>query len=173
MWGRAGNWRLMNWGLVIGEAGDGSSAGLIFELRITISQSAIVFRFRRCRRSRRYSWRVAALSLSRNWWWNLLKDNELEIEGGGLFFKPFNALLSELLFVMFDTFFDVLVSVAQHAINQPGKMMGHSNDGLGSTESGSQAAILGSQRAFAVGEALSTEPKAVSSSVVDLAGCST
>src|SRR3984893_2169471 len=111
--------------------------------------------------------------LSRNWWWNLLKDNELEIEGGGLFFKPFNALLSELLFVMFDTFFDVLVSVAQHAINQPGKMMGHSNDGLGSTESGSQAAILGSQRAFAVGEALSTEPKAVSSSVVDLAGCST
>jgi hypothetical protein len=62
--------------------------------------------------------------LSRNWWWKLLNGNELEIERGGFFFKPFDALLSELLFVMFDAFFDVFVSIAQHAINEPSEMMG-------------------------------------------------
>jgi arginase len=40
--------------------------------------------------------------LSRNWWWKLLSDNELEVERLGFFFEPFNALESELLFVILD-----------------------------------------------------------------------
>src|SRR4029077_17104640 len=113
-------------------------------------------------------------ALSRNWRWKLLtKRNELEVQRIGFFFKPFNALQPELLFVMFDTFFNVFVPIAQHTINEPSEMMGHSDDGLGSTESGSQAAIFGSQRALTVGEALGTKSKGVSGSVVDLARGST
>jgi len=99
--------------------------------------------------------------------------NELEVQRIGFFFKPFNALQSDLLFVMFDTFFKVFVPIAQHTINEPSEMMGHSDDSLGSAESGSQAAIFGSQRALAVGEALGTKSKGVSGSVVDLARGST
>src|SRR5258706_1980681 len=111
--------------------------------------------------------------LSRNWWWKLLSGNELEVQRIGFFFKPFNALQSELLLVMFDTFLNVFVPIAQHTINEPSEMMGHSDDSLGSAESGSQTAIFGSQRALAVGEALGTKSKGVSGSVVDLARGST
>src|SRR5258708_23459367 len=114
-----------------------------------------------------------SLSLSRNWWWKLLSGNELEVQRIGFFFKPFNALQPEHLFVMFDTFFNVFVPIAQHTINEPSEMMGHSDDGLGSTESGSQAAIFGSQRALTVGEALGTKSKGVSGSVCDPARGST
>src|SRR5260370_8581680 len=88
--------------------------------------------------------------LSRNWWWKLLSGNELEVQRIGFFFKPFNALRSELLLVMFDTFLNVFVPIAQHTINKPSKMMGHSDDSLGSAESGSQTAILGSHPALAL-----------------------
>src|SRR5260221_14497359 len=112
-------------------------------------------------------------SLSRNWWWKLLSGNELEVQRIGFFFKPFNALQSELLLVMFDTFLNVFVPIAQHTINEPSEMMGHSADSLGSAEAGSQTAIFGSQRALAVAEALGTKSKGVSGSVVDLARGST
>src|SRR5258707_15809422 len=114
-----------------------------------------------------------SVDLSRNWWWKLLSGNELEVQRIGFFFKPFNALQSELLLVMFDTFLNVFVPIAQHTINEPSEMMGHSDDSLGSAESGSQTAIFGSQRALAVGEALGTKSKGVSGSVVDLARGST
>src|SRR4029077_20002247 len=55
--------------------------------------------------------------LSRNWWWKLLSGNELQIERLSLFFKPFDALEPELFFVMFDTLFDIVLSVTQHAID--------------------------------------------------------
>jgi hypothetical protein len=41
-----------------------------------------------------------------------LSDNELEIERLGFFFEPFDALESELPFVILDAFFDKLFSVA-------------------------------------------------------------
>src|ERR1700745_559070 len=88
--------------------------------------------------------------LLRNWWWKLLKGNELQIERLSLFFEPFNALESEFLFIMLDAFFDIVFSVAQHAIDYASQMMGHSDDGLWSAKSGSQAAVLGSEGAFAM-----------------------
>ena len=30
--------------------------------------------------------------LSRNWWWNTLGGNELEVEGAGFLFKQFNTM---------------------------------------------------------------------------------
>ena len=49
--------------------------------------------------------------------WKLLSGNELQIERLSLFFKPFDALEPELFFVMFDTLFDIVLSVTQHAID--------------------------------------------------------
>ena len=62
-------------------------------------------------------WRKPSGVLSRNWWWKLLSGNELQIERLSLFFKPFDALEPELFFVMFDTLFDIVLSVTQHAID--------------------------------------------------------
>src|SRR4029077_8914872 len=62
-------------------------------------------------------WREPSGVLSRNWWWKLLSGNELQIERLSLFFKPFDALEPELFFVMFDTLFDIVLSVTQHAID--------------------------------------------------------
>jgi hypothetical protein len=56
-------------------------------------------------------------ALSRNWWWKVLSGNELEIECLGFFFEPFDALKPELLFIILDAFFDVILSVAQHPID--------------------------------------------------------
>src|SRR5215471_852029 len=74
--------------------------------------------------------------LSRNWWWKLLSGNQLQIKRLCLFFKPFNALESEFLLVMLDAFFDIVFSVAQHPIDQPGQVMGHSDDRLRGAKSG-------------------------------------
>jgi hypothetical protein len=62
-------------------------------------------------------WRKPSEVLSRNWWWKVLSGNELEIECLGFFFEPFDALKPELLFIILDTFFDVILSVAQHPID--------------------------------------------------------
>src|SRR5258708_33552091 len=55
-------------------------------------------------------WRQPSEVLSRNWWWKVLSGNELEIECLGFFFEPFDALKPELLFIILDAFFDVILS---------------------------------------------------------------
>ena len=42
--------------------------------------------------------------LSRNWWWKQLGGNELEVEGTGFLFEPFNSLEPELALIVFDAF---------------------------------------------------------------------
>jgi hypothetical protein len=78
-------------------------------------------------------------------------------------------LKSEFFFVMLDALFDVVFSVAQHSVNQTRQMVCHGDDGLWSAKSGSQAAILGSQSAFAVTQALSRQPQGVGGTVINLA----
>jgi len=41
----------------------------------------------------------------------------LEVEDTGFLFEPFNALEAELALIMFDAFFDLTLSVAQHTSN--------------------------------------------------------
>jgi hypothetical protein len=53
-----------------------------------------------------------------------------------LFFEPFDALESEFLFVMLDAFFDILFSVAQHAVDQSSQMVGHGDDRIWSAKYG-------------------------------------
>jgi hypothetical protein len=55
--------------------------------------------------------------LSRNWWWNSLSGNELKIERLGFFFEPFDALQPEFKFIVVDALFDVILSVAEHAVD--------------------------------------------------------
>src|SRR6516164_3018546 len=72
--------------------------------------------------------------LSRNWWRKQLSGNELEVEGMGFLFEPFNTLEAELPLIVFDAFFDVILSVAQHSIDQASQMMSHGHDGFGSSQ---------------------------------------
>jgi hypothetical protein len=46
------------------------------------------------------------------------------------------------VFVMFDTFFETLFPVAQHAVEQPSQMVGHGDDGFWSAKSGSKRRYL-------------------------------
>ena len=85
------------------------------------------------------------------------------------FFEPFNALESEFQFVLVNPFFDVVLSVTQHAVDQSCQMVGHGHDCLWGAKSGSQAPVLGSQRAFTVGQTLSAKPQGVGSTIVNLA----
>jgi hypothetical protein len=64
------------------------------------------------------------------------------------FFEPFDALESEFQFVLLNAFFDIVLSVTQHAVNQPCQMVGHGHDCLWRAKSGSQAPVFSSQRAF-------------------------
>ena len=73
-------------------------------------------------------------------------------------------------FVVLDTFFDVVFSVAQHSVNQARQVVSHRYDCFWSAKSGSQAAVLGSQRALAVSQALGAEAQGVGSTVVNLTG---
>ena len=98
-----------------------------------------------------------------------MSANELEIERLSFFFKPFDALESEFLFVMLDAFFDIVLPIAQHAVDEPSQIVSHGDDSLWSAESGSQAPVLGSQGAFTVSQTLSTKPQGVGSKVVNLA----
>ena len=71
-----------------------------------------------------------------------------------------------------DALFDVVLSVAEHAIDQSSKMVSHGNDCFGSPESGFKATVFCSERALAMSEALGAKSQGVSSSIVDFAGSS-
>ena len=86
------------------------------------------------------------------------------------FFEPFDALESEFQFVLVDAFFDIVLSVTQHAVDQPCQMMGHCHDCLWGAKSGSQAPVLSSQGAFTVSQTLSPKSQRVGGTVVNLAG---
>src|ERR1700757_719451 len=75
------------------------------------------------------------------------------------FFEPFDALESEFQFVLLDPCFDVVLSVAQHAVDQSCQMVGHGHDCFWGAKSSSQASVLGSQGAFTVGQTLSAKPQ--------------
>jgi hypothetical protein len=83
--------------------------------------------------------------------------------------EPFDALESEFEFVLVNAFFDIGLSVTQHAVDQPCQMMCHGHDCLWGAKSGSQAPVLGSERAFTVGQTLSAKPQGVGSTIVNLA----
>ena len=68
-----------------------------------------------------------------------------------------------------DALFDVILSVAEHAIDQSGEMVSHGNDRFWSTESGFEAAVFCSERALAISEALGAKSQGVGSSIVDFA----
>ena len=53
-----------------------------------------------------------------------------------------------------DALFDVILSVAEHAIDQSSKMVSHGNDCFGSPESAFKATVFCSERALAMSEAL-------------------
>ena len=66
-----------------------------------------------------------------------------------------------------DTLFDVILSVAEHAIDQSSEVMGDGDDCFGSAESGSEATVFCSERTLAMGEALGAKAQGVGSSIVD------
>jgi hypothetical protein len=55
---------------------------------------------------------------------------------GLLFFEPFDVLQPEFKFIVIDALFDVILPVAQHAVDEPSKMISYGNDCLGRTKSG-------------------------------------
>ena len=100
--------------------------------------------------------------LSRNWWWNLLSSNVLQIVAWAsygvecaipsslhksedqVFVNAFQELVveSKFLFVMLNAFFDILFSVAQHAVEQPSQMVGHGQDRVWGAKSGRKRRYL-------------------------------
>ena len=76
----------------------------------------------------------------------------------------------EFKFVLVDALFDVILSVAEHAIDQSSEMVSHGNDCFGSAESAFKAAVFCSERALAISEALGAKSQSVSRSIVDFAG---
>jgi hypothetical protein len=55
----------------------------------------------------------------------------LEVERSGFFFEPFYALEPEFKFILVDTLFDEILSVAEHPINQASEVVSHGNDRFG------------------------------------------
>jgi hypothetical protein len=47
---------------------------------------------------------------------NPISENDLKIELSGFFFEPFDALEPEFKFIMLEALFDVVLSIAEHAI---------------------------------------------------------
>jgi len=67
---------------------------------------------------------------------------DLQAELGGLLSDELDLLLAVSLLVVFRPFVDVLLTVLQHAIDQPGQPMSHGGDGFGSAELAMQASVL-------------------------------
>ena len=76
---------------------------------------------------------------------------------------------AEFQFVLVNAFFDIVLSVTQHAVDQACQMVGHGHDCLWGAESGSQAPVFSSQRAFTVGQTLSAKPRGVGSTIINFA----
>ncbi len=81
---------------------------------------------------------------------NRLHGNELHVEGGSLFLKPFHLRFAIFAFVMFHPFVVVFSPEPEHAIQEAGQVMGQGGDRFGRAQPGTEAAVLSSQRALAV-----------------------
>src|SRR6202795_579049 len=109
-------------------------------------------------------------SLSRNSKCNLRRGNELQVEGGGLFFEPEELSLAVFGFVVGHALVMVGLAELQHAVEDSGQLIGHGGDGLRRSQAGAQAAELGSQRALAADQIPGRQAQSSGGAVDHVAG---
>ena len=72
----------------------------------------------------------------------------------GLFFEPFNPLLSIFFLVSLHPFIHVVLPEFDHSVDQPSQMMRHRHNRLGRPEFGAESAVFSPKPRLTIGQAI-------------------